>query len=164
MSQIIKTLTSGGPIPPNIPTTFQTDSGNAVPAANVIIFHGVGGEFTGSGNTVTFTVTGTGVPWTDEAISFTAASNNGYFATAALTVLMPAAPAQGDIVFVIADTAGAIVLQANAGQYFRVGTNISVVAGTCTNSAIGDAIEFVYRAADQVWFCANSPQGTWETT
>lgn len=37
MSQIIKTLTSGGPIPPNIPTSFVTDVNSpAVPAANIL--------------------------------------------------------------------------------------------------------------------------------
>ncbi len=56
MSQFYVTAPGGTPA---IPTTFQTDSGNATPAANIIIFHGVGGTFSGSGNTVTFTVTGT---------------------------------------------------------------------------------------------------------
>lgn len=37
MSQIYKPLTSGGPIPPNIPTQFNTQDGNAVPAANILI-------------------------------------------------------------------------------------------------------------------------------
>jgi len=37
LSQITKTLTSGGPIPPNIPTQFNTQNGNAVPLANILI-------------------------------------------------------------------------------------------------------------------------------
>ena len=37
MSQIYKRLTSTGPIPPVIPTTFQTQDGNAVPLANILI-------------------------------------------------------------------------------------------------------------------------------
>lgn len=53
--------TSSGPIPPTIPTTFVTDSGSAVPAANILNILGNdssannanGISTTGSGNTVT---------------------------------------------------------------------------------------------------------------
>jgi hypothetical protein len=40
LSQIYKPLTSGGPIPPDIPTQFNTQNGNAVPAANILIVNG----------------------------------------------------------------------------------------------------------------------------
>lgn len=70
MSQIIKTLTSGGPIPPNIPTTFQAQNngvpdGSATPALNTINFNATdvttnnvtGIEVTASGSTVTYELT-----------------------------------------------------------------------------------------------------------
>jgi hypothetical protein len=40
MSQIIKVLTSGGPIPGNIPTSFNTDSGVVIPSANTVNING----------------------------------------------------------------------------------------------------------------------------
>ena len=65
MSQIYKQLTSSGPIPPTIPTSFVTDSGTAVPAANILNVFGndttsnnVNGlQSIGSGNTVTYQLT-----------------------------------------------------------------------------------------------------------
>jgi hypothetical protein len=53
MSQFWAGLSAGG-LPPTVPTSFQTDSGVAVPVADVLnIFGGSNIGTTGSGNTVT---------------------------------------------------------------------------------------------------------------
>lgn len=58
-------LNVSGALPPDVPITFQTDNGNATPAANTIIFtaedssenNNEGVTFEGSGNTVTLLLT-----------------------------------------------------------------------------------------------------------
>src|SRR5882672_6838678 len=100
------TVAVNGNVPTNVPTTFTTNAGNAVPAANILNILGAGSVSTaGAGNTVTITATASVMTWTDEAVGFTAVVNNGYFCTAALVALLPAAPTQGQIVIIEVDTA-----------------------------------------------------------
>lgn len=50
--------TSSGPVPPTVATSYQTNSGVAVPAANILNVLGSSGVATsGAGNTVTITLT-----------------------------------------------------------------------------------------------------------
>lgn len=150
-----------GSVPANVPITFQTDAGNAASAANVIIIAGAGATSTsGAGNTVTITSTANITPWTDQNANFTAAVNNAYFCTAALTATLPAAPTQGQIVLIETTTASNVVVTANAGQTIRMGSGASSVAGTATSSAIGNSVYLVYRAVSASWYSI-STEGTW---
>lgn len=91
MSQIFKAMASG-PVPPNVPTTFVTDSGNAVPAANILNVLGNdttandadGITTTGAGSTLTILLT--------NRVTGTASSVNGATADI-ITFSLGASPA-----------------------------------------------------------------------
>jgi hypothetical protein len=124
----------------------------------------VGQVLTGNGSGITpsfqaFTPA-TLITWTSEAISFNAATNNGYIATAALTATLPLAPANGSIVSIIVDTTGSVVIQANTLQFIRINGSISSAAGTATSTARGNAVTLVYNTADLTWL-AQSFVTTW---
>ncbi len=111
MSQIYKSLISG-PVPPSVPTSFQTQNGTAVPIANVLIVHGTassannnngiiaqGGVIgTGTANEVDITITNraTGQVTTTDAtlttiISFPlGGANTVYSATGTVTAISTA--------------------------------------------------------------------------
>jgi hypothetical protein len=133
--------------------TITGDTGVISPIANNWnILGGPGITTSGAGNTLTIN----GVTFSDNSGIFTAAVDNGYFLTAASTVTLPAAPAQGEVVRIIVDTTGSCVITANTGQIIRINNDVSSTAGTATNSARGDALWLVYRTTGAVWIAENS--------
>ena len=163
MSQIHVPLTSSGPIPPNIPTQFTTDSGIAVPAANNLnVFGGTGATTSGSGSTITITVINDGFTWSEQAVSFNAAPGNGYFCTAALTASLPSSIGLtiGNSIIIYVDTASTVTIQANTGEFIQVGSSISASGGTATSNARGSVLELVFRPSDLTWHTISS-LGTW---
>lgn len=90
----------------------------------------------------------------------TLAVDQGYFATAAGTYDLPATAAQGELIHIIADTAGAVVVDAPAGDFIRIGNVISSDGGTVTSNAIGDSLTLRFRSSSQTWI-ATAVQGTW---
>jgi hypothetical protein len=99
--------------------------------------------------------------WVDQGSSTTIASNTNYFVTAAATLTLPASPVQGDTIVIDCDTADAVVIQANTGQFIRIGNVISGSAGTATNSLRGDAVTLTYRAATTTWH-GRGVEGGWD--
>lgn len=54
MSQAGILSTTSGPVPPEVATTYTTDSGNAIPALNILnVLGGSGVSTSGAGNTIT---------------------------------------------------------------------------------------------------------------
>ena len=137
--------------------TITGDSGGALSptAGNWNILGGPGVTTSGSGSTLTIN----SVVFTDTTAA-TLASDNGYFATAAGTYTLPAAPAQGETVIIFCDTAGAVAVTANTGQVIRIGNQVSSTAGSLTSTARGDALTLRYRSSGSVWATISS-MGNW---
>lgn len=103
---------------------------------------------------------GASFTWIDQAVNLTAAVSTGYFCTAALTMNLPTA-SQGDVINVVVDTTGTVVVQAGMGVSIRMGNQISSSGGTFSSTARGDTLELVYRAATSTWFCKAGSNGIW---
>ena len=140
-----------------IPNTITGDSGGALSptAGNWNILGGPGVTTSGSGSTLTIN----SVVFTDTTAA-TLAVDNGYFATAAGTYTLPAAPAQGEEVIVFCDTAGAVAVTANTGHKIRIGSSITGNAGSLTSTAIGDTVTLRFRTSGATWMTVSS-LGNW---
>lgn len=159
MSQVYKSSISG-PVPPSVATSYLLDDGNsAVPAANILKVLGGTGTFTtlGDPNQIEINVVNDGFPWSDQAVSFAASPQNGYFCTAALTVTLPTAGlVTGSTIIIYVDTASPVVLQSGAGQQIEISQTVSTVSGTATSTAQGNIVTLVYRASDTTWHAISS--------
>jgi hypothetical protein len=99
---------------------------------------------------------GSGIAWSDVSSSATVSIASGSFATAAITLTLPASPAEGATCAFVADTSGALVIQANTGQVIRVGNIVSGTTGNVTTTAQGDSLTLVYRTSGQRWIATQS--------
>lgn len=139
-------------------TTYTTDSGNAIPAANILNVLGRSGSKTGgTGNTVTVR----SPPYADQGGSTTVTLNSGSFATAAITLTTPATAGllDGDLLEFVA-TNGILTIQLAATQVAHIGNVATTAAGTLTSTATGDSVSLRYQASTNDWW-ATSSIGNW---
>lgn len=140
--------------------TITGDSGGALnpSSGNWNILGRSGSKTSGSGSTLTIK----SPPYTDQGGSTTVTLNSGSFATAAITLTLPASAglADGDLFEFVCTSASALVVQSVSAQKIRIGSLITAAAGTATSTAIGDALVLRFRAADG-FFYATSVIGTW---
>jgi hypothetical protein len=164
MSQIIKPLTSSGPIPGNIATLYTEDIGTATPANNNLNVNGGAGiQTVGSGDSILIsTVTG-GFRWIETSISMSITGQVGVFCNAALTISLPLGTIIGitDIIYV--DTTGNVIIQAPTGQKIQIGNEISEASGTANTSVQGSMVQLVFKLSDLTWH-ATAVTGAWTVT
>ncbi len=163
MSQAGQINSAAGPVPPDVPLQFTTDSGIAVPAANNLnVFGGTGATTSGAGSTLTITVTNEGFTWSEQNTNFAAAIQNGYFCNAMLTATLPASGGLtiGNTIIIYVDTPQVVTIQANTGQSIQIGSNISIAGGVATSSTQGAILELIYKPSDSTWHTQSS-LGVW---
>lgn len=138
--------------------TLTGNSGGAVPPTgnNVNVVGGGGVVVTGNPGTSTLTITATqqAFTWSDQATSFSAIAENGYFVTGIATATMPATPAEGDTIVFYVTTTAILTIQAAGTQVMQLGPTASAAGGHCasTAAAAGNSITFSYRTTGTTWW------------
>ena len=145
----------------NSGTVVFPSSSSATPPDNIQFLSGGGLTIVANpaNNTITFTAATGGFTWSDQAASFAAVAENGYFITAAATATLPASPVEGATISFIVDTTSNLTIQANTGQHIRIATKLSASGGTAVNTQQGDSVTLVYRLADTTWISLNGNGG-----
>ncbi len=159
MSQagVLSVNSSGG----SVVETLTGNSGGAVgpDAAHNINVVGTGSvTVTGSPgtNTLTISVSGSGISWQVIGANQTLAASNGYFCTSggALSLALPAVSAVGDTIEVVLDGSTSwTITQPNAATRIRIGNQQTTlgVGGSLASTATGDTVELVCETANARW-------------
>lgn len=137
-------------------TTYDGNSGSATPAANILNILGSGGvTTTGAGNTITISVSGSGLTWANISASQTLAVNHGYFCSGggALSLALPAVSAIGDVIEVLLCGSTSFTITQSAGQQITLANTSTTagVGGSLASTQQGDAIRIICRTANLLW-------------
>lgn len=102
--------------------------------------------------------------WSDKALNFNAAGNNGYVSTNAITASLPAAgQPNGTTIAFMQGSAGAFKISPATSDKIRIASSLSTNGsggGFIQGTAIGNTIELVYQSSTGTWIALSSV-GNW---
>jgi hypothetical protein len=146
-------------------TTNSVDGGLWIGSATGVpkaaqLTAGSGITITNAANSITIASTGSGggTTWQSISTQTQAQAGNGYFITAATTLVLPASPTNGETIQVVSKlTSGNVFIDAN--QKTISGGVVSGNTGA-SSTQVGDTMTLVYDATSQSWN-ATSMIGSW---
>jgi hypothetical protein len=148
---------------PTVPTQFVTDSGTAVPAANILnVLGGAGIATSGSGDTIVITAIGQGFTWnvvTSAMNPITLTPENGYIAKGASPVQfnLPVGAGIGDTYKIVGyGNLWSIAQNANQAITLGIATTTLGVFGSMAATTITDNVEIVCVTNNFEFFCVDS--------
>lgn len=159
-------LEAGG-ITPEVPTSFSTNSGTAIPMANDLEIYGSGGVTTSAlGNVITISGSGgPGLTWNTVTSSsppnpIQIVASNAYVCAGSnlVTFLLPLSGTVGNT-FKIFSLSSRFQINQNGSQAIRVGAAITTAgSGYLISNTVGDEITISYAGSNT--FESEPPQGT----
>jgi hypothetical protein len=167
LSQAGSAQVQSGNLPPDVATSYVTDSGTAIPVTNTLEILGTGGASTSAvGNIVYVNVTGAGYTWNIVTSSsppnpIQIVEQNGYITSGSsqVTFLLPLSPNLGDT-FKIFSLTSTFKIEQNANQKIVVGAADTTIGATgyLNSNSAGDEITITYLGSNT--FESEAPQGT----
>lgn len=125
---------------------------NLTPGAGIAITSGAG--------TITISVWGGGVSWTNINASQALVPNNGVNCTggAGLSLSLPATSSIGDVIEVVLDGSTSWTITQGANQQIRLGSSTTTLGagGSLASTAQGDHVKLVCKTANLIWTCIGS--------
>jgi hypothetical protein len=150
-----------GSLPSTVVETLTGNSGGAVGPDGSHNINVIGsGTISVAGNpgtnTLTITSSGTGLMWSTISASQTLAVNHGYICISpggALSLLLPAVSALGDIIEITLDGATSFTVTQGAAQSVRYGNQSTTagVGGSLATTQQGDTLRLVCQTANLKW-------------